>query len=123
MPVSELMTWEFLTRREDYEAHDEHHGMIADTEVLRAGAELEGGIDYDMTMTEIERACLGRGLQLLAERGMLGAENRRGLGRVRLAANGAPEAEIYDSWLVASREEILTYLREVDGLAGPDLAS
>lgn len=120
LPVSELLTWEFLTRREDHEAHEEHHGMIADTEVLRTGAEMEGGIDYDTTMTEIERGCLGRGLQLLTERGMLGAENRRGLGRVRIECSGLPDAEIYDSWLRASSEEILAYLREINGLVDTD---
>jgi hypothetical protein len=39
-PVAEMLTWEFLTRREDHEDHAEHHGMIATTECLRAGATL-----------------------------------------------------------------------------------
>src|SRR5690606_6982356 len=53
-PVAEMMTWEYLTRREDHEDHMVHHGMIANTECLRAGAELEGGVDYDHATPELE---------------------------------------------------------------------
>jgi hypothetical protein len=115
-PVAELMSWEFLTRREDHEDHAEHHGMIANTEVLRAGAALEGGIDID-SVTDIERAALGAGVRLLAERGMLGAENRRGLGRVEIAAEGAPDPQPYEDWLAADKNSILYYLKEIGALA------
>lgn len=116
-PVAELLTWEFLTRREDYEGHEEHHGMIATTEVLRAGAELEGGIDMDAAIPKIERSALGLGLKLLAERGMLGGQNRRGLGRVKLAVEHAPDATMYETWLSEHKDETLEYLREIGGLA------
>lgn len=120
-PVAELMTWEFLTRREDHEDHLVHHGMIANTEIMRAGAVLEGGIDYDDATTEIERGVLARGLQLLSERGMLGAENRRGLGRVRFEIEGLPDPAPYDAFLAGRKNDILKYLESVGALA--DLAA
>ena len=112
-PVAELMTWEFLTRREDHEDHAEHHGMIANTECLRAGAALEGGVDMDSCMPEIERSALGCGLALLAKRGMLGGENRRGLGRVRIEMTGAPDPAPYEAWLAEHKPSILDYLDQI----------
>jgi hypothetical protein len=112
-PVAEIMTWEFLTRREDHEGHEENHSMIANTEVLRTGTELEGGIDMDDAMPEIERSALGCGLALLAKRGRLGAENRRGFGRVVLDVQGAPDALLYENWLAGKRPEILAYLENI----------
>lgn len=120
-PVAELMTWEFLTRREDHEDHLVHHGMIANTEIMRAGSVLEGGIDYDDATTEIERGALARGVLLLAERGMLGAENRRGLGKVRFEIEGSPDPAPYDAFLEQRKNDILKYLDSVGALA--DLAA
>jgi len=120
-PVAELMTWEYLTRREDHEDHLVHHGMIANTEYLRAGAELEGGVDFDDATPEIERAALGRGLALLAEVGQLGAETRRGAGRVRIVYDRLPDPAPYDQFLADHKDEILKYLDRIGALA--DLAS
>jgi hypothetical protein len=116
-PVAELLTWEFLTRHEDYEDHTEHHGMIVNTECIRAGTLLEGGVDMDICMPEIERSALGCGLSLLAARGMLGAENRRGLGRVRIEIADAPNSSAYESWLLEHREDVLVYLDQIGALA------
>lgn len=116
-PVSELMAWEYLTRREDHEDHAEHHGMIANTEVLRAGAELEGGVDMDASMPDLERSALGCGLRLLAGRAMLGAENRRGLGRVRMQLENAPDSAPYEAWLAERKDAILGYLGLIGALA------
>jgi hypothetical protein len=115
-PVAEMMAWEFLTRREDFEDHREHHGMIANTEVLRSGVELDGGVDMDSSMPEIERAALGCGLTLLQTRGFLGGENRRGLGRVRIEIDGAPDPEPYEAWLKENVTSILSYLEEIGAL-------
>jgi len=120
-PVAELMSWEYLTRREDHEDHLVHHGMIANTEVLRAGAQLEGGIDHDDAIPAMELAALGRGVHLLAKRGMLGAENRRGLGRVVLDIAGCPDPGPYDAFLAERKSDILRYLEGVGALA--DLAT
>lgn len=70
--ADELMGWEFLTRRDDYEGRqedDDHAGMIATTEVLKPGTVLDGGIDIDEHANDIERACLGRALWLLQAAG------------------------------------------------------
>lgn len=115
-PVAELLAWEYLTRREDHEDHDEHHGMIANTEVLRTGTSLEGGVDMDACMPEIERSALGCGLRLLQKRGMLGAENRRGLGRVSIELEGAPDSGPYEAWLAENRTKIHEYLGSVGAL-------
>lgn len=112
-PVAELLTWEYLTRREDHEDHGEHHGMIANSEVLRTGTELEGGIDMDDAIPEIERSALGCGIALLAKRGRLGAENRRGFGRVVLDIQGAPDGALYEAWLAEHKGEILAYLESI----------
>ena len=119
-PVAEMLTWDYLTRREDHEDHVEHHGMIANSEVLRVGAELEGGVDHDGAMPDIEVAALGRGLLLLQERGMLGGENRRGFGRVRVEIEDCPDPSMYDSFLAERRSDVLSYLRSVDAL--PELS-
>lgn len=117
-PVAELLGWEYLTRREDHEEHIEHHGMIATTEILKAGTVLEGGLDHDDAIGPLERAALGRGLQLLIDRGRLGAENRRGLGRVVITAERLPDPAPYDVYLVEHKAEILAYLDSVGALAG-----
>lgn len=120
-PVAELMTWEFLTRREDHEEHLVHHGMIANTETMRAGAALEGGVDHDNAIAALELSALGCGIALLAKRGMLGAENRRGLGRVSMQIDGLPDPSPYEAFLAERKEEILKYLQSIGALA--DLAS
>lgn len=121
-PVAELLTWDYLTRREDFEDHTEHHGMIANSEVIRAGAEIEGGVDHDNAISAIELSALGRGLLLLQERGMLGAENRRGFGRVRIEIERCPDPALFDAFLVDRKKEIVSYLRSVDALHDPVLA-
>lgn len=121
MPVAELMSWEYLTRREDHEDHLVHHGMIANTEMIRAGAELEGGIDHDDAIPALELAALGRGIRLLQDRGMLGAENRRGLGKVAMTIDGLPDPAPYDAFLAERKNDILKYLESVGALA--DLAA
>lgn len=116
LPVAELMTWEFLTRREDDEDHAKHHGMIANTEVLRAGTELEGGVDILYGTSNLEKSALGCGLKLLTERRTLGAEGRRGLGRVKLTVENSPDPEPYEAWLRDRKNELLEYLEGIGGL-------
>lgn len=117
--AGELMEWTYLTRREDLESHgkDEHSGMIACTETLRAGVVLDGGIDCDGHIQPLERAALGRALTQLADRGRLGAENRRGHGSVRIEVENAPDPAPYDSYLAENKNAILAWLMEVNALA------
>jgi len=117
--VSALFDWVYLTRHEDYEAwakgegEDAHTGMIANTEVLKAGTVLDGGINLSDHLTEIERACLSKGLLLLQEAGCLGAQNARGLGQVRADVATGAEAMAYDGYLAGHRAEILDYLASI----------
>lgn len=119
VPVAQLMHWEFLTRRDDYEGkgdEDAHAGMIANTECLRDGVVMVGGIDIDTHISEIERGALGIGLDLLSRRGMLGAENRRGLGKVSLQVDSGPDPEPYRQFLRDNRTDILDFLNEIGAL-------
>lgn len=113
-----LFEWTYLTRREDHEDHaaGENSSMIANSECLRAGTVLYGGLDVSDHATQIERACLGTGLLLLQERGYLGAENRRGLGQVAIDITNAPDASVYDDYLTSQRLVILAYLEEIGAI-------
>lgn len=119
LPAAALMEWTFLTRREDLETHDEHTGMIATTETLKAGILLEGGIDIHTHCSELERAALSRGLILLSKAGKLGAENRRGLGMVEMNYLGLPDPRPYDEFLVKRKADILEYLISLEAIYAP----
>lgn len=125
---AELFSWEFLTRRDDYEGHgedDENRSMIATTEVLREGTILDGGFDIDFHANELERSALGRGLLILAQMGRIGADNRRGFGKCQIELpESLPDPQPFDEFLDTRKAEILEYLRAVgallpDGMAAP----
>jgi hypothetical protein len=114
-PVSEMLTWEFLTRREVNEEHERHTGMIANTEVLQAGSILDGGIDLDSAMTDIETAAMGTGIKLLQKNGYIGAQNRMGFGKVNIETTHAPAAQPYGDWLRENKTSIIEYLDSIGG--------
>jgi len=115
IPVGNLFEWTYLTRREDHENHEEgkNASMIANTECLKPGTILTGGIDISAHATDIERACVWRGLELLRDAGYIGAENRRGLGQVEIEVENAPNSILYEEYLSDNRGKILTYLEEI----------
>ncbi|MEN6492610.1 MAG: hypothetical protein ABFC85_11540 [Rectinema sp.] len=115
-PANSLMEWTYLTRREDLETHEEHTGMIATTETLKAGVAMSGGIDLDAHVQEIESAALGRGLLLLQEKGWIGAENRRDLGKVRIEYENPPDPTPYDDFIARRKDDILAFLKEIAAL-------
>lgn len=122
IPAAQLMEWTFLTRRDDYEGRGEdeaHAGMIANTECLKSGSRLSGGIDFDNHICELEMSALGCGLALLSSRGMLGAENRRGLGKVQLKIENAPDPAPYIDYLNDNKTTILDYLLEIGATNAP----
>jgi len=122
VPAAQLMEWEFLTRRDDYEGKgddDAHAGMIANTECIKSGARLTGGIDYDNHASELELSALGCGLALLQQRGMLGAENRRGLGKVAIDIKDAPDPKPYIDYLGDNKQAIIDYLIEIGAINAP----
>lgn len=114
--VSQLFEWLYLTRHENHEEHEEHHGMIANTECLKTGTVLYGGVDLDVHASELERSALGRGLKLLSERGYIGAENRRGFGRVNIELGNAPDPIMYEQYLETKKDEIKDYLTRLGAL-------
>lgn len=133
-PVNNLMTWRFIARRDDYEGRTSkaqrdngdadtdtaNTSMLANTECLAEGTVLEGGIDLSGHATEIERAALARGLQLLQDYGYLGGKKHRGYGRVNieyqtdLTLDPAP----YDDYLQTNKAAIINYLHSIE--AFPD---
>jgi hypothetical protein len=115
--AAELFEWTFITRREDHEEHIEHHGMIANTECLKAGNIMDGGIDVYGHASDLERSAIGRGLELIQERGMLGAENRRGLGSVNVEVGNMPDSSPYNQYISDNKAKIIEYLKEVNAIA------
>ncbi len=113
-----LFEWTYLTRREDHEQHAEgnHSGMIVNVETLRSGTRLHGGVDISKHATDIESACISRGLNLLADRGYIGAENRRGFGKVMVETHNLPDPDVYDSYLSDKKDLILAFLQEIGAI-------
>lgn len=119
VPVHHLMEHVFLTRRDDYEGRqegEEHAGMIATTETIKEGSELVGGIGVDTHASELERSALAVSLDLWRAKGMLGAENRRGLGRADITITGTQDAELYTRYLRDHKKQILEYLMQLGAL-------
>lgn len=114
----ELLDWQFLTRREDYENYEagKHSGMIANTECICAGANFSSGIDYRMHISEIEKSAIGKGLELMKDYGYVGAENRRGFGKIQLEYSGADSGQIYEDYLTENKQVITEYLKEIKTL-------
>jgi hypothetical protein len=114
----DYLDWQFLTRREDYENYekDEHSGMIANTECICAGVNFTSGIDYRIHISELEKSVIGKGLELMAQYGYLGAENRRGFGKAIIEYSGAESGKAYDEYLAENTPVILSYLNEITAL-------
>jgi hypothetical protein len=123
LPAAELFTWTYLTRRNDDENHNSDEGksaaMIANTECLKAGTVLKGGVNISDHITDIELSCLGMGLKLMQREGYIGAENRRDMGQVKIDIENPPDYQPYQNYLVENRAKILTYLQEIGGINAP----
>lgn len=118
-----LFDWCFLTRRDDHEgrsAEDGNKSMIANTEVLRPGTVLDGGIDEDGHASELEKAALRHALTIFASRGYLGAESRRGFGKCSITLTMPESSTSWSSWVMEHRAEILAYLDAINALAKKD---
>jgi len=113
--VASLFEWTFLTRREDNENHltGENKSMIANSECLKTGTRLIGGIDISQHITDIEKSCLGMGLNLLQKKGYIGAENRRGLGQVEISISNIPDGLVYTEYLTENKDKIVKYLNDI----------
>lgn len=116
LSADELTEWLYLTRREDHEEHVEHHGMIANIECLRAGTMLEGGIDLGAHTSSLSRSCLGRGLELMTARGLIGANNRQGYGKCIIEHSGATAGSEYQEWIESNKSKIIDYLMSIEAI-------
>ncbi|MDP2402172.1 MAG: hypothetical protein Q8M66_09345 [Actinomycetota bacterium] len=113
--VNELFEWCFLTRREDHEGHDDdkNSSMIANTECIKQGVVLTGGIDTDQHISELELSALGRGLMLMQKKGYIGANSNRGFGKVAVEIENCPSPELYDNYLSDNKESIIAFLEKL----------
>lgn len=117
--LAELTEYVFLTRRDDYEGRteeDKNTSMIAQTEAIKAGVFLHGGIDIDGHVTDLERSALGLGLELMVQKGYIGAESRRGFGKVDFDIHNIPDSSPYLKFLEEEKDGILGYLNSIGAL-------
>lgn len=127
VPANSLMEMNFSTRHDDLENPAEYNGMMVNTEMLAAGAVLEGGIDYKDIITPLERAAFETGLLCLMESGFLGAKNSEGFGKVRWTdADGLfdrlkASREVYEKFLAERKTEILDFLKDLNAWEEPKL--
>ena len=115
----DLIGWEFLTRREKLEARaaGEHHGMITQTEVVKPGTEFRGGFNIHLNVAnKEERGCLAHGINLLIERGYLGAQNARGLGQVKFEVENLPNPQPYLDHIEKRKAETMEFLKAIGAL-------
>ena len=127
--INGMMGWRFLARRDDYEGRTSkaqkeagdagedtaNTSMLASTECLIEGVVLQGGIDVSSHMTEIERAALYKGLNLLKEYGYLGGKKHRGGGlcEIEYVTEHTLDAKPYDDYLAKNKDEIIGYLKAI----------
>lgn len=122
--VSELFEWCYLTRREDHEGHEkgENASMIANTECLKNGVVLNGGIDIDTHISDLEKSALAKGLELMQQKGYIGADGRRGFGKVSVEIEGLPDSSLFDNYLTENKEKIMQYLTNIGALCTPSIS-
>jgi len=126
--VSALYTWEFLTRRDDFDGRNNEssvteegeikkavksHNMIANTQCLCPGSILHGGFVLSDHISDLEKSALGVGVGLLENHSFLGAENRRGFGQVKISSGNKPDGELYEKYLSENKDEIRGYLEKI----------
>jgi len=115
---AQLMGWSYITRREDYEGHNdgENKSMIANTECLKLGTMLDGGINMFHHISDLEKSALGCGLNLMVKRGYIGAESSRGHGKVKIEIDNIPDETLYLEFLKTNKDQILEYLNKLGAL-------
>lgn len=119
LPEAELFTWEYLTRKDDLEIRDidstiKSGQMIANTECIKRGVILDCGLDILPMIQPLERSCVGMALDLLTDRGKLGANNRYGQGFVKIeCAFEWPDSTPYKHYMETHKTEIIEYLQKI----------
>lgn len=124
--ADDMLAWEYLTRRDDDESHadGEHHGMIATHEILQAGVVMDAGVSLRPNVRAAEhspeRSCVEHGIKLLADRGVLGGNSRRGWGRVNIHCARDLDGSAYQAWLKAHAQEIRGFLSSIGAIDAGD---
>lgn len=116
--IYNLLEWQYLTRREDFEDHEDkkNSSMIANTECLKTGTQLQGGIDFDFFIDDLEKSVIGKGLELLKKSSWIGAENSRGFGSIEIEYENSPSPKQYESFLDEKKEKILNFMKEINAI-------
>ncbi|MHA1601797.1 MAG: hypothetical protein ACTSUI_02205, partial [Promethearchaeota archaeon] len=73
-------------------------------------------VDISLHASEIEKGALAKGLQLLQEKGHIGAENRRDLGGARIEIEGLPDVAPYENFLKEKKSEIFKFLHKIEAI-------
>ena len=84
--------------------------MPVTLEVIMTGATLESEITFPNHATELERAAIAHGLDLITS---LGGKSAPGLGQVSIGHDSKVRGEVYQDWLSANRESSAEALREL----------
>jgi len=120
--VWQLFEWLYLTRRDDHEGYNEgdNAAMIANTECIKTGVTFYGGIDISEHISCLEKAALGCALNLLKKKGYVGADNRRGFGKIQLEIENCPDEKLYLAFLSEHKSIIVDYLISLEVINSAD---
>lgn len=130
-PVHELFDWRFMVRLDNYEGRiskaeakkqerrDGNISLPVNTEVLKEGTYLEGGLNIGKHAQPMECAALAKGLQILQQQGVFGGKKHRGHGLLEIQYTDRDDRPLnldsqpYDAFLRDRRADILRYIREI----------
>ena len=131
VPVDELFDWRFMVRMDNYEGriskaeakkqerHDGNISLPVNTEVLKEGTYLEGGMNIGKHAQPLEVSALAKGLELLKQSGVFGGKKHRGHGLLDIEYTGRDERPYeldsaeYDAFLRERKGDILRYIRDI----------
>jgi len=131
IPVQELFDWRFSTRHDTYEGRinkstakeqssdDGNTSMLVNTEVLKEGSILEGGINVSPHITEVEKGALDLALQIMKAKGRFGGKKHRGHGLLEIQYSDITKRalvlypEPYLTYLSSNKKTILAYINKI----------
>lgn len=108
---------EFNTRTDDREGGREEGDAVSQmrfrVHVLQAGTPFAHRMALKGA-TEIERACLGRAMELFSTQPFIGGMSARGYGEVAFEYDHLPDAEPYVEYVRDNRDELREFVLELD---------
>lgn len=131
VPVDELFDWRFMVRMDNYEGKiskaeakkqerkDGNISLPVNTEVLKEGTNLEGGLNIGKHAQSVEISTLAKGLELLKLSGVFGGKKHRGHGLLDIeytGRDGRPyklDSAEYETFLRERKTDILQYIRDI----------